>query len=371
MGQRNLDRRTFLASAAAGAVAVTAASGCSGSRPGGGGQDPAPPESTPAQAVGAPKTIDYVPTTISPQAQEVMRTLNAADWETRRAPAPDDLAGWAQRRDAQLAQQIGPGEQVAAREEVSLTDMTLGGVPVLAIGPRAVTDPRRVILYTHGGAYTMSSARGRLLAMPSLANATGMRILSVDYTTAPAGDWQTMQAQVLAVIRALGEQGHAPKDIAVIGDSAGGGLATCAVLKMRDDGLGMPGAVVLWSPWADLSNDGDTAVTLRDADPILNYDYLLKNSAKAFTRGLDLKDPRVSPVYADFDKGFPPTLIQEGTRTIFLSTSVRLYRRLDEAGHEPVIDMYEGMPHVFQDLPIPEAATAIRRSAAFIRGRLG
>ena len=355
MKHRSPNRRSFLVSVAAGTVAVTTAGGCSGSR----------------SAVGAPQTLDYVPSTISPEAQAVMRQLNEVDWETRRAPAPDDLAGWARSRDAQLAQQTGPGEQVAAREQVRLTDLTLGGVPVLQITPRAVTDPRRVIVYTHGGAYTMSSARSRLLAMPSLANATGMRIYSVDYTTAPVGDWRTIQSQALAVVRALGEQGHAPKDIALIGDSAGGGLATCTVLNMRDEGLGMPAAVVLWSPWADLSDDGDTAVTLRDADPILNYDRLLKNSAQAFARGLDLKDPRISPVYADFGKGFPPTLIQEGTRTIFLSTSVRLYRRLDDAGHKPVIDMYEGMPHVFQDLPIPEAANAIGKSAEFIRSRLG
>jgi acetyl esterase/lipase len=300
-----------------------------------------------------------------------MRQLNVVDWETRRVPAPDDLAGWQLLRDAQLAQQTGPSEQTAAREGVSLTDLTLGGVPVLEIGPTAVSDPRRVIVYTHGGAYTMSSARSRLAAIPALANATGMRVMSVDYTTAPAADWQTIQSQVLAVIQALGEQGYAPEDIALIGDSAGGGLATCTALNMRDQGLGSPGAVVLWSPWADLSDDGDTAVTLRDADPILSYDYLLKNSAQAFAQGLDLKDPRVSPVYADFDKGFAPTLIQEGTRTIFLSTSVRLYRKLDDAGHKPVIDMYEGMPHVFQDLSIPEAATAIGKSADFIRSQLG
>lgn len=360
MTHRKFDRRSFLASAAAGAVAVTAASGCSGA-----------PKGAEAPPASAPQTLDYVPTTISPPAQEAMKKLTAADWEARRAPAPDDLAGWKSRRDAQLAQQIGPGEQVAAREQVSLTDMTLGGVPVLEIRPKAVTDPGRVIVYTHGGAYTMSSARSRLLAMPSLANAAGMRIVSVDYTTAPAADWRTIQSQALAVVRALGEQGFAPKDIALIGDSAGGGLAASTAINMREEELGMPGAVVLWSPWADLSDDGDTAVTLRDADPILNYDLLLKNSALAFAGELNLKDPRVSPVYADFGRGFPPTLIQEGTRTIFLSTSVRLYRRLDEAGHKPVIDMYEGMPHVFQDLPIPEAATAIRKSAEFISSRLG
>ena len=323
-----------------------------------------------AHAQTAPQTIDHVPSTLSHEAQAVMRKMNVVNWEARRAPASDDHASWKRLRDAQLAAQTGPGEQVAAREQVSLQDMTMGGVPVLEIRPKPLKDTRRVIVYTHGGAYTMSSARSRLLAMPSLANATGMRIISVDYTTAPAADWKTIQAQVLSVIKALRQQGYAMKHIALIGDSAGGGLATSTVLNLRDQGLGMPGAVVLWSPWADLSNEGDTAVTLRDADPILSYDLLLKNSALAFAQGVDLKDPRVSPLYADFGKGFAPTLIQEGTRTIFLSTSVRLYRKLDEAGQKPVIDMYEGMPHVFQDMPVPEAATAIRKSAEFIVKRL-
>ena len=103
-----------------------------------------------------------------------------------------------------------------------------------------------------------------------------------------------------------------------------------------------------------------------DADPILNYALMLSSSAQAYANGLRLDDPRVSPLYADLAKGMPPTLIQEGTRTIFLSTSVRLYRKLDESGQQVVIDMYEGMPHVFQDFPIAEACIAIRKSADFI-----
>ena len=66
----------------------------------------------------APQTIDHVPSTLSPQAQAAMRKANAVDWEARRAPAPDDLAGWKLWRDAQLAAQVGPGEQAAARQQV-------------------------------------------------------------------------------------------------------------------------------------------------------------------------------------------------------------------------------------------------------------
>ena len=100
------------------------------------------------------------------------------------------------------------------------------------------------------------------------------------------------------------------------------------------------------------------------------YDGLLDRSAKAFAAGLDLKDPRVSPIYADFNRGFSPTLIQEGTKTIFLSTSIRFHQRLEKAGQKPVIDMYEGMVHVFQQLPIPEAEYAVKKTAEFFKQHL-
>ena len=158
--------------------------------------------------------------------------------------------------------------------------------------------------------------------------------------------------------------------LAIYGDSAGGNLTVRTVLNLRDRGMGMPSAVVLFSPWADLSNSGDTAVTLKDADPTLSYANLLASSARAYAGALDLKDPRVSPLYAEFAKGFPPTLIQEGTRTIFLSTSVRLYRALTQVGVDASIDMYEGMWHVFQVAPVPEAQSAVSRAGNYIRNHL-
>lgn len=319
-----------------------------------------------ARTQSLPNTSSHVPDTMSSEAQAIMKSLSKVDWSMRQVPAPDDTAAWKRLRDAQLSVQIPQGEKVAAREQVTLKDTELAGVPVLEIQPKGWQEKKQVIIYTHGGAYTMSSARGRLLAMPLLANATGIRIISVDYTTAPHADWKVIQAQVISVFKALLSQGYAMKDIALLGDSAGGGLALSTVINLRDLGLGMPASLVLWSPWADLTNRGDTAVSLVDADPILNYALMLSSSAQAYANGLRLDDPRVSPLYADLAKGMPPTLIQEGTRTIFLSTSVRLYRKLDESGQHVVIDMYEGMPHVFQDFPIPEAVSAVEKSAAFI-----
>jgi acetyl esterase/lipase len=98
----------------------------------------------------------------------------------------------------------------------------------------------------------------------------------------------------------------------------------------------------------------------------MSYENTLKTSALAYADGLDLKDPRVSPIYADFSNGFPPTLIQDGTKTILLSGSVRLYQKLDAKGVSATFDIYEGMVHIFQQFLIPEAQIAIRKSAAFL-----
>lgn len=111
---------------------------------------------------------------------------------------------------------------------------------------------------------------------------------------------------------------------------------------MRDLGMDMPAAVVLWSPWADLTETGDSYVTLTAADPILNYEKGLSSPAAAYADPNDQKHPYVSPVYGDYSEGFPPTLIQGGTREIFLSNFVRLYTAIDSVGQSATLDLYEG-----------------------------
>lgn len=162
-------------------------------------------------------------------------------------------------------------------------------------------------------------------------------------------------------------------DIAIYGDSAGGGMAAGVVLKMRDDGMGMPAAVVLWSPWADITETGDTYETLKLAEPMYIYEKHLKHSADAYADPKDQKNPYVSPVYGDYTKGFPPTLIQGGTKEIFLSNFIRLYQALDSDGQKAKLDLYEGMSHVFQAFmpDTPESKMALGKVDAFLKQHLG
>jgi acetyl esterase/lipase len=163
-----------------------------------------------------------------------------------------------------------------------------------------------------------------------------------------------MSDEVIAVIQALLKEGHSMNDVLIYGDSSGGGLAAAVVLKMRDKGLGMPAAAILVSPWVDVTRTGDTEFTLAHAEPNYLYEKHSKNAAGAYADPKDQKHPYASPVYGDFSKGFPPTLIQGGTKEILLSGFIRLYQALDRAGLVVKLDIYEGMPHNFASR-IPEA----------------
>src|SRR5882724_910653 len=298
----------------------------------------------------------YVPDTVSAEAQQVLRMMTGP--QGLPLPGPNDIEGWKKIRNYVPPQlkEIAKNPEISRRTSDAIKRYPstskkgdLGGVPVVEIASEKWQDNGKVLVYVHGGGYVTG---GPVFGLGGwVSGETGLRIVSVSYTLAPEAKWDRITDQVVSVLHALELEGYAPKNIAVLGDSAGGGLAAGSVLKMRDKGFGMPGALVLWSPWADITETGDTYFTLRRADPLLDYKTLLKKAADAYADPKDQKHPYVSPVYGDYSKGFPPTLIQGGTKEIFLSHFVRLYRAMDGADAMAVLDLYDGMPHNFQLRP--------------------
>ena len=313
-----------------------------------------------------------IPKTISPEAQTALAGFSRAA-ATVPLPAADDLDGWKAVQQKIEQKRAAANAEVVKKYQPEITPRKLGGVPVLDIKPKGWQESGEVLVYTHGGAYTMYSARSRLMSAVPMAGETGFRVISVDYTLAPVGKWQEVTDQVVTVIQTLIKEGHSLKEIAVYGESAGGGLAAGTVLKLRDKGLGMPAAVVLWSPWADITETGDTYTTLQQADPLLNYPKNLKHCADAYADPADQKHPYVSPVYGDYSKGFPPTLIQAGTKEIFVSIAIRQYQAIDTAGIPVKLDLYEGMWHIFQvfNYELPESKLARKKVKAFLQQHVG
>ncbi|MEM9555288.1 MAG: alpha/beta hydrolase [Acidobacteriota bacterium] len=312
-----------------------------------------------------------VPETVSKEWQEALAARR--DPNTGSAfPAPDNVEAWKhihQLIEAHLEPKV---EAAVQRYEPTIARRTLGGVDVLDIKPKGWHDDGKLLVFMHGGAYTVGSARSSLGTSLLVAHETGLRVVSVDYTVAPLAQFDQVTDEVVAVLQALAKQGYSPQDIALFGASSGGALAAGSVLKMRDQGLPMPAAVALWSPWADITQTGDTYSTLKRAEANYVYEKHLKPSADAYADPEDQKHPYVSPVYGDFTKGYPPTLIQGGTKEIFLSNFVRLYQALDTAGQWVKLDLYEGMPHIFQaQLPdSPESKQALGKMKRFLSEHL-
>ncbi|MEQ9297452.1 MAG: alpha/beta hydrolase [Cyclobacteriaceae bacterium] len=312
-----------------------------------------------------------VPETISEEWREYISNLpSPALFQT---PEPDDLEGWRKFHDRGEEDMIKANLGLLEEMDVQWKESEINQIPVLTLLPKDYKESTSIIIYLHGGGYTMLSAKSRSATAALMAESTGLKVIAVDYTTAPFAKWDKIHDEVLQVIKGLLSEGYSMNDIVLFGDSAGGGLAASVTLHLRDIGMGLPAALVLWSPWADITETGDTYHTLKYSEPQFLYDVTLSNCRDAYASPQDWKNPYVSPVHGDFDKGFPPTLIQGGTKEILLSGFIRLYQAIDQSGHEVKLDLYEGMVHVFQSkLPdSPESKVAIDKSGDFIDTHLG
>ena len=312
----------------------------------------------------------YIPPTISAEAQESLKALIKIKLYATEYPAPDDQAGWEKVYVVAEARNKEEAERSLAASHATVTEVQMGGVTVEDIRPHGWNDNGKVLVYVHGGGYCLFSARSTFGVAVPMAKATGLRIVSVNYTPAPRAHFEEIQQQIVSVFDALTEAGYAMRDIAIYGESAGGALTASTVLNVRDQGKGMPAAAVFWSPNTDLSSRDDSTVTLDPDDPILTYSTLLVPGSKAYAGDVALDDPRVSPLYADLSRGFSPALIVVGTKELLLSSSVRFYQALEAAGQSVKLDVYEGMWHAFPQYGLPESKVAVEKSAEFINDHL-
>ncbi|HEY2444598.1 MAG TPA: alpha/beta hydrolase [Rhizomicrobium sp.] len=244
------------------------------------------------------------------------------------------------------------------------TELVLGGVQAVRIA-RPESDPERQILFLHGGGYVTGSPGLYRHITWRFAAAARARLIAVDYRLAPEHPFPAALDDAAAAWRALLAEGADPKCSAIMGDSAGGGLALALALRLRDEGGPQPAAVVALSPWTDLAITGDSC---RDdeADPMLPS-VCLEPFAAQYLAGTDSRHPYASPLYGD-PTGLPPTLIQVGGDEILRDDSTRMAERMRQAGCQVTLEVWPRMPHVWHAFAplMPEARRAIKRVGAFI-----
>jgi monoterpene epsilon-lactone hydrolase len=280
-------------------------------------------------------------------------------------PALDDRPGWEQwvgQTDAMVAEMLSGMPPLADSE---LRD--IAGVPTYVLTPKntQATDDAPVYLTFHGGALVMGGGDlTRVMAEFNVA-VTGIVNWAPDYRMPPAHPYPAALDDAIAVYRAL-LQVRDPSRIAVGGGSAGGNLAAALLLRAKDEGLPMPAALVLLTPEIDLTESGDSFTTLAHVSVGLQT---LREVNQLYAGGHDLTDPYLSPLFGDLTE-FPPTLLIGGTRDLFLSNTVRMHRKLREAGVDADLHIFDGRPHAGYG-NAPEEAAVSAEQAAFVRRHLG
>jgi acetyl esterase/lipase len=253
--------------------------------------------------------------------------------------------------------------------DVTVTAGALGGVPTAEITVDGI-EPRHTVLYFHAGVYVMGDAS----LVADLASQVGRRIratvISVDYRLAPEHPYPAAVDDALAAYEALLDDGTAPSDIVLAGESAGGGLAVATMVNARDHGLPLPAAALVMSPYADLTLAGTSMGTKREADPLLSP-QALRARVPDYTAGQDAGLGLISPIFADLS-GLPPLVIQAGTHEVLLDDAVRLAGQAAAADVQVTLDITPGVPHVFQAYyPIlDEAAAALDRAGQLLSAHL-
>lgn len=256
---------------------------------------------------------------------------------------------------------LGAGE---GAPQVTRSPHALAGLPACAFDA-AEAEAGRTLLYCHGGGFQIGSVRSHAGLMARLAAVSGMRVLGFDYRLAPEHRFPAAPDDAFAVYRALVEAGDIP--LALVGDSAGGALALGTAIRARDAGLPLPKALVLLSPWLDLTMSGESYSALVEQD-IFSRPEQLKAMARTYLgRDHAPADPAASPVLGDL-AGLPPILVHAGGADITLDDSHLIARNVAAQGGRVKVEVFEGMCHHFQVFEeLPEAALSLARIGAFLR----
>ncbi len=257
----------------------------------------------------------------------------------------------------------------AVPPDVNADSAQLGGVKGEWV-TIAHTQPRRVLIYLHGGGFVAGSPAGHRALVAKLCRAGNAAAFSVGYRLAPEFPFPAGLRDAVDAYRFLIGRGVPPQSIVLAGDGAGGGLAFAMVMAIRNGAMPVPAGVAAFSPWADLALSGWSVMQNDDTDSVLSWDLLFV-SARRYLNGASAADPYASPVFGNL-RDFPPVMVHAGSREILRDDASRL-GELAAAANVPVsIEVYDGMQHLFQGLPASQdGRVSINRMGQFIRARAG
>ncbi len=304
-----------------------------------------------------------VPDTISPQAQKRLARRQSD------APLQETLA---ERRSKTDKWQNGAGAEFQKLYPVKVEEQTIARVPVRIITPPEIPPDRRdrVLINVHGGGFNSDS--GSLTETIPIASLAKTKVVAVLYRLAPEHPFPAAVEDAVAVYKEI-LKSYQPRNIGLYGTSAGAVLTGEIAVRLRQLKVPLPGALGIFSGFGDFTKQGDSRAiySLNGFSGPLLPPSKAQNPDTAYTGATDLKDPVLSPIFADLS-GLPPTLFLTSTRDLLLSGTAILQRAFLRAGVDAQLVVFEALPHAFwNDASLPESKEADQIMARFFEQHLG
>ena len=346
-----------------GSTAPTVASPAAGPLGAGAGDAALPPREVPAKSI-------PVPTHVSPGMQKIIAAPLNSIWKDLWKTGEE----WRKAADKAAVEGVRTIPAMAERLRVKIEPSTMDGVKVFIITPDEILpeNRNRLLVHIHGGCYVLFPGEAGVTEAVTMAGLEHFKVISVDYRMPPEAYFPTAIDDVLTVYKAA-QRTTDRKKMAIFGTSAGGALTLSVILRAKEQGVALPGAISVGTPMSDATKTGDSFYTNELVDNVLvSRDGFCHAATVVYANGHDLKDPLISPVYGDMH-GFPPVILTTGTRDLLLSNTVRVHRALRAAGVEAQLEVYEGQSHaqyLFDDR-LPETAVAFGEIGAFFHKHLG
>ena len=278
-------------------------------------------------------------------------------------PRPVD---WPERR--RRLDEVGSVWSVA--DDIKLAAVNVNGLPgEWSIVPGS--DPSRVLMFFHGGGYCSGSILSHRRLVTEAGRAAGARTLAIGYRLGPEHPFPAAYDDALTAWRFLRDENISAAHIAIGGDSAGAGLTVALITRLRDAHEELPSCAWLISPWTDLTMSGSTLLSKEAVDPLIHKHYLNELADGYLPAGIDRKDPRVSPLFADL-KGFPPTLIQVGSAETLLDDATRFAAVAGAADVPVTLEIWPQMIHAWPlwNAHLEPGRRALASAGTFIRESL-
>lgn len=230
--------------------------------------------------------------------------------------------------------------------------------------PNVLRSDEKVILYFHGGGFTIGSPAGHRALVARVAYESGLKTFAASYRLSPEAMFPAPQEDGLAAFNALLQEGYKAQNIIIAGDSAGGNLSIGVTKQILEQGGRAPAALVLISPVVDFT----FSKTPYPVDDTLLPELWARENRWLYLTEAQTRNPLASPIFGDFE-GFPPVFIQSSSVEFLANDSKRLAHALDKDGVNVTWEEEQGLWHDFQLQAgvVPESTAAVQRMGQFIQ----